>query len=88
MQRSLSRAIANFLYSSNFCEGEPTGFVHCATEVGPGTLSSATLGQESSNLTFSIGIGEDMSVCILSLWENLGRHPGGNHSQSIGARPV
>ena len=29
--------------------------MHCATEVGPGTLSSATLGQESSNLTFSSG---------------------------------
>ena len=67
MQRSLSRAIANFVYSSNFCGGAPTGFVHCATEVGPGPLSSATLGQESSNLTFSIGIGENMYyVCILS----------------------
>ena len=88
MQRSLSCAIANFVYSSNFCEGAPTGFVHCATKVGPGPLFSATLGQISSNLTFSIGIGENMSVCILSLWENLGRHPGGHHSQSIGARPV
>ena len=58
MQRSLSCAIANFVYSSNFCGGAPTGFVHCATEVGPGTLSSATLGQESSNLTFFSGIGK------------------------------
>ena len=74
MQRSLSRAIANFVYSSNFCEGAPTGFVHCATKVGPGPLSSATLGQESSNLTFSIGIGENMYyVCILLTFSVVGK---------------
>ena len=54
------------MYSSNFCGGAPTGFVPHATEVGPGTLSSATLGQENSNLTFSSGIGKNLYVRILS----------------------
>ena len=67
MQRSLSRAIANFVYSSIFCGAAPTGFVHCATKVGSGPLSSATLGQENSNLTFSIGIGKK-SVCAYSVY--------------------
>ena len=73
MQQSLSCAIANFVYSSNFCGAAPTGFVPHATEVGPGTLSSATLGQESSNLTFFIGIRKNMCVCILSTFSVVGK---------------